>query len=253
MKEIGDYLHQVREEKKISLKEIQEATKISMRYLEAIDIGNFEAIPGEVYRKGFMVNFANAIGLDGQEILNRYNQIKAAQEEEIRQVQTQVALEERNIPANPDSEQLKGIYLGIVVALVGLLIVLSFFMFPAHHKDGLQEAVQLKPMPADIESTVQSETPTRQKLPAPVTVIAVFKESAWVQIRIDGDYLYGADGMTFSPSQPQQIWMAQREMIIKMGNPAGISLNYNGKDLGQFGERGVIRTVRLTPQGFEAL
>jgi cytoskeletal protein RodZ len=81
VKEIGEYLRQVRTEKNISLNDIQEATKIRKHYLEAIENGDFEAIPGEVYRKGFLVNYANAIGLDGQEILARYNKAKQPQGE----------------------------------------------------------------------------------------------------------------------------------------------------------------------------
>lgn len=252
MKEIGDYLHRVREEKNISLKEVQEATKISMRYLEAIDRGDFDGIPGEVYRKGFLVNFANAIGLDGQEILQKYNQTKANQEEELRQVQNQVAIKENNTPQTLDNEQLRGVYLGIVVALIGILIVASLFLFPVNRRSNMEEVSVSKLNSANVK-TGNTEQSLKERLPAPITVSAVFKESVWVQIKSDGDYLYGVDGMIFAPSQPQQMWTAQRELIIKMGNPAGINLSFNGKELGQLGERGKTKVVKLTPKGLEAL
>ncbi|MGE5583441.1 MAG: helix-turn-helix domain-containing protein [Bacillota bacterium] len=253
MREIGEYLHRVREAKNISLREIQEATKISLRYLEAIDRGDFEGIPGEVYRKGFLVNFANAIGLDGQEVLQRYNQLKNAREEEIRQVQKQATLQEDN-KTSADSEQLKGLYLGIVVALIGILLVLSFFLFPRFQKVGLKEET-LPSVPADLSTNADSNAgkTDKQVLPAPITVNALFKERVWMQIKIDGDYLYGADGLTFDPSYTQQVWMAQKEMILKIGNPAGVSLTFNGKELGQLGEEGTVKTIKLTPKGFEAL
>jgi len=250
LKEIGEYLHRVREEKKISLKEVQEATKISMRYLEAIDRGDFEGIPGEVYRKGFLVNFANAIGLNGQEILQKYNQLKISKEDELRQVQNQMAIQESNTPHALDNEQLKGLYLGIVVALIGILIVASFFLFPSYRKSNLDE---------ENTSNVNSVTAktsgktNKQGLIAPITVNAVFKENVWVQVKSDGDYLYGADGANFDASKSQQVWTAQRELIIKMGNPAGVVLSFNGKELGQLGERGKIKEVKLTPHGLEAL
>ncbi|HBE80551.1 MAG TPA: hypothetical protein DDW65_22610 [Firmicutes bacterium] len=250
MKEIGEYLHQIREEKNISLKEIQEATKISMRYLEAIDRGDLDGIPGDVYRKGFLVNFANAIGLDGQAVLQKYNQMKTAEEEEVRQIQHQVAVQESRTPQTLDNEQLRGFYLGIVVALIGILIVTSFFLFPSYHSknlkgiDGANGAQVI---------TTKTNSPTKRKFIAPITVNAIFKDNVWIQVKSDGDYLYGVDGMTFDPSQAQQVWTAQREMIIKMGNPAGVVLTFNGKDLGQLGERGKIKTVKLTPHGLEAL
>ena len=254
MKEIGDYLHRVREEKNISLKEIQEATKISMRYLEAIDRGDFDGIPGEVYRKGFLVNFANAVGLNGQEVLQKYNQIKASHEEELRKVQSEVAVPGKKVSRtpDPDSEQLRGLYLGIVVALIGILIVAGFFLFPSYRNSQLGDTGISKANSSETDNSTMGES-TKPRLLAPITVNAVFKEKVWVQVKSDGDYLYGADGMTFDPSQAQQVWTAQRELIIKMGNPAGIILSLNGKELGQLGERGKIKEVKLTPHGLEAL
>lgn len=270
MKEIGDYLHRVREEKNISLKEIQEATKISMRYLEAIDRGDLEGIPGEVYRKGFLVNFANAIGLDGQEVLQKYYQMKTAVEVEEQQQQLQqqqqhqqpqpqrqqrqqapTPLAVRENTAAPldsqDDEQLKGLYLGIVVALIGILIVASFFLFPYRSNIHNDSATVTK------EETSIRKNVEKHKFIAPITVNVTFKEPVWVQVKSDGVFLYGAEGMSFDTSEPQQVWTAQREMIIKMGNPAGLTISLNGKDLGQLGERGKSKSIKLTPQGVEAL
>ncbi len=271
MKEIGDYLHRVREEKSISLKEIQEATKISMRYLEAIDRGDLEGIPGEVYRKGFLVNFANAIGLDGQEVLQKYYQMKNAAELEKQQQQQQqqeqqqqqqsipqhqyrqeptpVVVRERvaTSPEPQDDEQLKGLYLGIVVALIGILIVASFFLFPYRQSTQDDGAAVTK------EEASATDTMEAPKSIAPITVNITFKERVWVQVKSDGEYLYGAEGMSFDSSEPQQVWTAQREMIIRMGNPAGLMISLNGKDLGQLGEKGKTKSIKLTPQGVEAL
>ncbi len=263
MKEIGDYLHRVREEKSISLKEIQEATKISMRYLEAIDRGDLEGIPGEVYRKGFLVNFANAIGLDGQEVLQKYYQMKNAAELEKQQQQQQqqsipqhqyrqeptpVVVREKTVNSSElqDDDQLKGLYLGIVVALIGILIVASFFLFPYRQNNQDDGAVTK-------EETSATDTMEAPKSIAPITVNVTFKERVWVQVKSDGEYLYGAEGMSFDSSEPQQVWTAQREMIIRMGNPAGLIISLNGKDLGQLGEKGKTKSIKLTPQGVEAL
>jgi cytoskeleton protein RodZ len=54
MKELGEFLKKTREEKGISLKDIQDRTKIRSRYLEAIEKGEFQIVPGEVYLRGFL-------------------------------------------------------------------------------------------------------------------------------------------------------------------------------------------------------
>ncbi|MCG0276815.1 MAG: helix-turn-helix domain-containing protein, partial [Thermosediminibacteraceae bacterium] len=58
-KELGEYLKYTRLSKNISLEEINKETKIRVKYLVAIEEGNFESIPGgEVYIKGFLKNYA---------------------------------------------------------------------------------------------------------------------------------------------------------------------------------------------------
>jgi hypothetical protein len=48
--------------KGISLSEIVDTTKISLRYLKAIERGAFEDLPGGAYREGYIRQYARAIG-----------------------------------------------------------------------------------------------------------------------------------------------------------------------------------------------
>ncbi|HHY47373.1 MAG TPA: helix-turn-helix domain-containing protein [Firmicutes bacterium] len=76
MESIGERLKQGREAKKLSLDDVQEATKIRKQYLAAIEAGRFEELPGEVYVKGFIRNYADFIGLDGAKMVADYNSLK---------------------------------------------------------------------------------------------------------------------------------------------------------------------------------
>ncbi len=73
MKEIGKLLQQTREEKGISLDEISKETKIQKRFLTQLEEGNFSSFSGEVYLKGALRNYAEAVGLKPQEIINLFN------------------------------------------------------------------------------------------------------------------------------------------------------------------------------------
>lgn len=246
MKEIGEYLRRVREEKNISLKEVQESTKISLRYLEALDNGDFESIPGEVYRKGFLVNYATALGLDGQDILKKYYELKAKEEEEQRKIQLEQAIQNKNTPV-VNLNWSKEVYLGIVAVLIVFLIVFSFFAFPSFNNSPnvTDETVSGESAkPEDTQGLID-----KQLLPAPITIYASFKEAVWVSVKADGVYLYTRDGTTISPSSPKLLWTAQREMEIRLGNPAGVNLSFNGKDMGKLGERGVVKLFKFTPEG----
>ena len=72
MNSFGEELRKEREARNISLEEIAEATKIHIKFLKAIEENNFEILPGEFFIKNFIRAYANYLGLDEREVLNRY-------------------------------------------------------------------------------------------------------------------------------------------------------------------------------------
>lgn len=82
MRELGELLRKAREARGLTISDVQDATKIRSRYLEAIEQGDFEALPGEVYVKGFLRNYAEAVGLCGDEVVARYKAERARIEAE---------------------------------------------------------------------------------------------------------------------------------------------------------------------------
>lgn len=62
---IGDRLRQARRKQNISINELQKQTKIQKRYLEAIERGAFDVLPGEYYVRSFIREYAAAVGEDG--------------------------------------------------------------------------------------------------------------------------------------------------------------------------------------------
>ncbi|TLS37396.1 helix-turn-helix domain-containing protein [Pseudalkalibacillus caeni] len=72
MSELGQRLKNARQEKDMSLEEVQEATKIQKRYLAAIEAGDFDQLPGNFYTRAFIKSYADAVGLYGEELLEEY-------------------------------------------------------------------------------------------------------------------------------------------------------------------------------------
>jgi len=70
---IGDRLKEARESHNISLDDLQESTKIQKRYLQAIEDGNFNLLPGTFYAKAFIKEYALAVGLDPKELLAEHS------------------------------------------------------------------------------------------------------------------------------------------------------------------------------------
>lgn len=70
---IGQKLQEARSEKGLTIDDVQQATKIQRRYLIAIEDGHFEELPGDFYVRAFIKQYAQTVGLDGDELLKDYN------------------------------------------------------------------------------------------------------------------------------------------------------------------------------------
>ncbi len=74
MDELGLILQEARENKGLTLKEVQEETRINANYLEALENGEYGTLPSAVHVRGFLRNYARFLDLDPNPLLERYNQ-----------------------------------------------------------------------------------------------------------------------------------------------------------------------------------
>jgi cytoskeletal protein RodZ len=72
MSSFGETLRRERELRQISLREIAEATKINLRYLDALERDDFRHLPGGVFNKGFVRAYAQFIGIDPESMVTAY-------------------------------------------------------------------------------------------------------------------------------------------------------------------------------------
>jgi cytoskeleton protein RodZ len=70
---IGEKLRLEREAHGIALRDISEQTRISMRYLEAIESDDYRRLPGGIFNRSFIRAYAKFIGFDEQEAIEEYN------------------------------------------------------------------------------------------------------------------------------------------------------------------------------------
>lgn len=68
----GEQLRVAREARGITLREISEQTRISTRYLEAIESDDYKRLPGGIFNKSFIKAYAKYIGFDEKEALEAY-------------------------------------------------------------------------------------------------------------------------------------------------------------------------------------
>lgn len=70
---LGEKLREAREARGLSLREVADQTRISVRHLEAIEADDYRSLPGGVFNKGFIKAFARYVGIDENEALADYS------------------------------------------------------------------------------------------------------------------------------------------------------------------------------------
>jgi cytoskeletal protein RodZ len=75
---VGKKLHQARTRKKLSLQQVEEATKIRGRYLQAIEDDEWDQLPGETYARAFVRTYGRFLGLDGERLAEEQRRSRGA-------------------------------------------------------------------------------------------------------------------------------------------------------------------------------
>jgi cytoskeletal protein RodZ len=74
LQSLGLQFSQRRQERKLSLKEVETATSIRTGYLEAIEAGQIEKLISPIYAQGFVRQYAAYLGLDGDRIVTEFSE-----------------------------------------------------------------------------------------------------------------------------------------------------------------------------------
>jgi cytoskeleton protein RodZ len=72
MDELGHILREARENKGLTLAQVQSEIRINSKFLHALEEGEYHRLPTPVHVRGFLRNYARFLGLDPQPLLDRY-------------------------------------------------------------------------------------------------------------------------------------------------------------------------------------
>jgi cytoskeletal protein RodZ len=149
---IGETLQLARERKGVDLYRAERDTKIRLRYLAALEDGAYEDLPAPVYTKGFLRNYAIYLGLDPDEILERWRD----EMESLRSVERVVVAPPPQPMAAPGRHLT--ITPGMIVAGLVALVVVAFIGYLGIQ---LLRYVETTPVgltvPADRVSTINAD------------------------------------------------------------------------------------------------
>ncbi len=226
---LGRELQSKREQLGYSLKDVAEQTRIRKVYLESMEQGQFEALPGQAYITGFVRVYARHIGLDSDDFLARLN---APQETD--KVQSPEFNPDDKAPDTPEAQPPSGRGWGVfVLSFVVVLVLGSLFYFMLISFDSgsptegsAKDVVKAKEtsLPQQAEVVAVSEV-VAEETPAPVSLPTVPPEGSILRmlaltessliIHLDGqkphEYLLKA-GL-------EQSWDIKKSVRVKLAQP----------------------------------
>lgn len=246
----GEELRREREIRGISLKEIADATKISKRFLDALERNDHRTLPAPVFTRGFVREYSRYVGLNSEEMVNRYN-FAAANDDRIEkppQVEKYPQTPVRDIsPKPPRKRGIPPVYARIdrnLVAAAFIAIALAGVAWWAvqHRRadsDGSAEPVATATT-APVPVPIVPPKPVVDDSTLRLAVEAV--DNAWVVLEADGktvvnEEMIRGDRRTFEANEAFR--------FRNIGNAAGLKLTLNGAVIPPLGADGEVIRNRI--------
>jgi cytoskeletal protein RodZ len=247
MGSFGDNLRRERELRGVSLREISDSTKIAMRFLEALEGGRVDVLPGGLFPRAFVRQYASYVGLDPDRAVADFLADHGQQPE---------PETHQRSPVSPGSRSWlsPGALFFAAVALVAAFLLLRR---PGEESER-RTAETATPAPVTAAPTV---LPTDRVYPPPVTaphqlardtlvLTMTAEQSCWVEVRADGETVINrvlAEGES-------ETLEAQGEIVLSVGNAGGLAIRVNDQPALPLGARGEVRkNIVITRQSLPAL
>ena len=274
---IGEILRETREAQGRSLEDAAQAVRARTSQLQDLEDERFDAFGGEVYAKGFLRSYAVALGLDPEPLVETYRR-EIGQQVTGSASNMVVAVKAGGAPRSTTPPAWAAWALVAVVVVAGIVflgIIGSTTPDTAgdeppvgtppasapsvEDQDGQDEGSTLDPSDTEApqpepDTDVESEPePGPEPEPAPepefegVEVVLALEADSWMRVTQDGAVILEE---VVDAGETRQ-YVADSEVIIRLGNAGGVRVQYNGEDIGSAGASGEVVELRFTPDGFE--
>src|SRR5688572_3738230 len=242
MASFGENLRRERELRGIELREMADATKISIRFLQALEQDRVDILPGGIFPRAFVRQYAKHLGLDAERLVAEFVFAFGAESETARAPRKEAR----------DFGPSRGLLIMGAVALV--LALVGWRMW------GRRAAVQSEPpRPSPTSTVVATRFPEDRVYPPPggiapvsaagVVVALTARKNSWVEARVDGVTVMNRV-MTEGETQRLE---ARGEVQLSVGNAGGVEYSVNGRPATPLGRDGEVRrNVVITADGLIA-
>jgi transcriptional regulator with XRE-family HTH domain len=256
METTGQLLKKKRIERGLSLADVQEATKISMQSLAALEEDRLDAFPNRVYSRAFLRDYANYLGLDSSALLDQ-------QETDWTEVQASAPKQKTKKPRSRAFGY--ALVLVILGCVAGANLHYHFIPMPKLPK---KPATIVKPGPGPkippepnrnpFAPPVVKPTPTTNppapnhttKEPVVINIpagqvkveLTAVGQPVWIMVTVDGKKEF----MNTLPAGGTGTFVGKNVFVLS-GKANRLSVKLNGKSMGFFGNRPNVVKKNFTP------
>jgi cytoskeletal protein RodZ len=240
MPSFGENLRRERELRGIALREIADSTKISIRFLQALEQDRFDILPGGIFQRAFVRQYARHVGLDAERLVAEF--VYARGEE---------SAPAPSAPVRPATPPRGTLMIAIGIAGLGLLALLR----SAPSRAAREAPAPAPPVPASILTDRVYPPPSTQKeqdatAAGGLVLTMNARERCWVGARVDGQTVLDR---VLLEGETQTI-EATGEIVLSVGNAGGLAFRLNDRQGVPLGQRGEVRrNIVITRESLKAL
>ena len=253
MKDIGNFLREKREEKGISLIEVEKDLKIRKKYLQGLEDGNIDLIPGKTYLIGYLRNYSKYLGIDEEninQIIQTYNNLVKKKVDLEKTKEENIYLKTKNRSMFEKKRfffPVKYVYLAsfVLVIFIGLLLLSNSLRdaqdFPVpspeiENETGIKIEEQTNDISVLTEENIESEAEAIiAEYPAQDSVLAkkipvlkfIANERAWLKILSEDKIIF--EGILFKGEE--YFWETEQALEIITEYPTKIETYYDDESI----------------------
>ncbi len=224
----GERLKRERELREVPLNEIANSTRISLKFLEALENEQWEKLPGGVFGHGFVRTIARYLGLSEEDLLSEYDMARGESS-----AQTPQKPEQR-IPSPPKWIPVAGVLL-LIFLLAGIFFAgrYAWYAFLKHRAAKKPTANVILPT----QDSSAAVTP-------PVSLELSVASSAATRVRVVADGTVAYDAVL---SVGQSLHFSARDNFqVSAANSSAVLLELNGRELPPLGMPRSSGTISLS-------
>ena len=224
MRAVGEELQRVRQERKLSLADVTQQTKIQPWVLEALEADRLQELMSPIYVKGFLTTYARFLGLDPGSLIPH---LRWPQPEPVQQDLPPAHEAVWSVAWRALRPQLRrvGPAVALSAALIGIIAV-----NPGRWFARLSPSTVNPPKVASV--TTGRDAPKPPELPT-MTVLATqplelqvsATRTTWIQVRADGKLLT----QQRLPRGSNERWTAKKQFELIVAKPSQVELVLNGQ------------------------